>query len=132
MGWKVNSFAGLALAAVAAAVVVPTVPGHYLASDDEVKGAVRTMDAATADLRAAVATELAASPRARPGMSDRHHPKIGALQVHVDEDGAIFVRNPQYDLVLRYAPQRVAKGIEWHCSVAPGKYAIEGCTPAPG
>jgi len=128
MGWKVNAFAGVALAAVAAAVLLPMVPGHYLASDDEVKRATRALYAATAELRRTIGIELLAVKRIEPEVSDRQHPTYGAYQVRINESGTIVARSLKYDVVLVFRPlpggERV---VPWRCRVSPAEYVIDGC-----
>ena len=128
MGWKVNTFAGVALVAVAAALLVPMVPGHYLASDDEVKRAVRTLHEATADLRRTIGLEMLAVKRIEPDVSDRQHPTYGAYQVRINESGTIVARSRKYDVVLVFRPLPGGdKAVPWSCRVSPAKYVIEGC-----
>lgn len=130
MGWKVNTFAGVALAAAAAAVLVPRVPGHYLATDAEVKSAVRALQSATAELRRTIGIEIRAVRRVEPDVSERRHPNYGAYQVRINESGTIVVRSLKYDVVLVFVP--LAGGIKevpWRCRVSPAEYVIEGCEP---
>jgi hypothetical protein len=133
MGWKVNAFAGVALAAVAAAVLLPMVPGHYLASDDEVKRAVRALYAATAELRRTIGIELLAVKRIEPEVSERSHPTYGAYQVRINESGTIVARSMQYDVVLVFRPLPGGeKEVPWRCRVSPAEYVIAGCEPGNG
>ncbi len=130
MGWKVNSFAGIALVAVAAAALLPRVPGHYLASDDEVKGAVQALRDATAELRRTIGIELLAVKRIEPDVSERQHPTYGAYQVRVNESGTIVARSLKYDVVLVFRPLPGGeKVVPWRCRVSPAAYVIEGCEP---
>lgn len=130
MGWKVNTFAGVALAAAAAAVLVPRVPGHYLATDAEVKSAVRALQSATAELRRTIGIEIRAVRRVEPDVSERRHPNYGAYQVRINESGTIVVRSLKYDVVLVFVPlPGGTKEVPWRCRVSPAEYVIEGCEP---
>jgi len=130
MGWKVNTFAGIALVAVAAAALLPSVPGYYLASDEEVKGAVRSLRDATAELRQAIGVEMLAVKRIEPDVSDRRHPTYGAYQVRVNESGTIVARSLTYDVVLVFRPLPGGeKVVPWRCRVTPAAYVVEGCEP---
>ncbi|HSH08131.1 MAG TPA: hypothetical protein VLA41_10755 [Burkholderiales bacterium] len=133
MGWKVNTFAGVALVAAAAALLLPRVPGHYLASDDEVKRAVRALHDATAELRRTVGIELLTVKRIAPDLSERQHPSYGAYQVRVNESGTIVARSLKYDVVLVFRPLPGGeKVVPWRCRVSPGAFVIEGCEPGGG
>jgi len=130
MGWKVNTFAGVALAAAAAAVLVPMVPGRYLASDAEVKSALRALDSATAELRRTIGIEVRAVRRVAPEVSERRHPTYGAYRVRINESGTIVVRSLRYDVVLVFRPLPGGdKVVPWRCLVSPAEYVIEGCEP---
>jgi len=130
MGWKVNTFAGVALAAAAVAVLVPRVPGHYLATDAEVKSAVRALQSATAELRRTIGIEIRAVRRVEPDVSERRHPNYGAYQVRINESGTIVVRSLKYDVVLVFVPlPGGTKEVPWRCRVSPAEYVIEGCEP---
>lgn len=133
MGWKVNTFAGVALAAAAAAVLVPRVPGHYLATDAEVKSAVRALQSATAELRRTIGIEIRAVRRVEPDVSERRHPNYGAYQVRINESGTIVVRSLKYDVVLVFRPLPGGdKAVPWRCRVSPPEYVVEGCEPGGG
>jgi len=130
MGWKVNAFAGVAVAALAAAVLLPMLPGHYLASDDEVKRAVRTLHAATAELRRTIGIELLAVKRIEPEVSDRQDPSYGAYEVRINEGCTIVARSLKYDVVLFFRPLPGGeKVVPWRCRVSPAEYVIQGCEP---
>lgn len=130
MGWKVNTFAGVALVAVAVAALLPRVPGYYLASDDEVKGAVQALRDATAELRRTIGIEMLAVKRIEPDVSERQHPTYGAYQVRVNESGTIVARSLKYDVVLVFRPLPGGENVvPWRCRVSPAAYVIEGCEP---
>ncbi|MEJ2176270.1 MAG: hypothetical protein P8Y76_15650 [bacterium] len=130
MGWKVNTFAGVALAVAAVVVLVPRVPGHYLASDAEVKRALRALYSATAELRRTIGIEVRAVKRVEPDVSERRHPNYGAYQVRINESGTIVVRSLKYDVVLVFrALPGGDQAVPWRCLVSPPEYVIEGCEP---
>lgn len=130
MGWKVNTFAGVALAAAAAAVLGPRVPGHYLASDAEVKSALRALYSASAELRRTIGIEVRAVKRVEPDVSERRHPTYGAYQVRINESGTIVVRSLKYDVVLVFRPLPGGdQAVPWRCLVSPAEYVIDGCEP---
>jgi len=58
MGKKAKIVAGLVAVGAAIAVALPMVPGYWLASDDQVKRAVRAIHGHTAALRKAIGGEL--------------------------------------------------------------------------
>ena len=129
MGWKARTFAGIVLAAGAAAVLVRMVPGHYLASDAEVKGAVRSIYAATAELRSAIGSEILAVKLIEPDVSERQDPTYGRYSVNVNESGTIVARSAKFDVVLVFIPLAGGEKVPWRCRVSPAKYVIEGCEP---
>jgi hypothetical protein len=130
MGWKAKTLAGVALAAAAAAVLLPMVPGHYLASDAEVKRATQALYAATGELRRAIGMEMLALKQVEPEVSERQHPTYGAYQVRINESGTIVVRSLQYDVVLVFRPLPGGEtAVPWRCRVSPAKYVIDGCEP---
>jgi len=106
------------------------VPGYYLASDEEVKGAVRSLRDATDELRQAIGVEMLAVKRNEPDVSDRRHPTYGAYQVRVNESGTIVARSLTYDVVLVFRPLPGGeKVVPWRCRVTPAAYVVEGCEP---
>ena len=128
MGWKARTFAGLVLAGAAAAVVLTRVPGHYLASDAEVKRAVRALHAATTELRDAIGIELRALRSVEPDVSERQHPEFGIYEVRINESGTIVARSRKYGVVLVFIPQSGGtEQVPWTCRIAPAEYVIEGC-----
>ena len=129
MGRKVKIFAALGLTAVAAALLVPKVPGHYFASDATVKSALRAIHSATAELRSAIGVELRALKGIEPDVSTRHHPTYGAYDVRINESGTIVARSQKYDVVLVFRPLPGGAEVPWRCLVSPAAYVIEGCEP---
>ncbi|MDX1376824.1 MAG: hypothetical protein R3357_14760 [Burkholderiales bacterium] len=130
MGWKARTFAGFVLVGAAAAVVLTRVPGHYLASEAEVKRAVRALYGATAELRDAIGIEVRALRSVEPDLSERQHPAFGAYDVRINESGTIVVRSRKYDVVLVFIPLPGGeKQVPWRCRIAPAEYVIEGCEP---
>jgi hypothetical protein len=131
MGWKTFAFGGLVLvAAAAAAVVVPRVPGYWLASDAEVKRAVQALYTQTAGLRKAIGGELLYAKQIEPDSSDRSDPDYGAYHVRISETGTIVVRSRKYDVVLVFRPLPGGeKAVPWRCRVSPARYVVEGCEP---
>jgi len=111
-------------------VLVPMVPGHYLASDDAVKRAVRALYTETAELRRAIGREMLAVRRVEPEVSERRHPTYGAYQVRINESGTIVARSLKYDVVLVFRPLPGGeKEVPWRCRVSPAAYVIDGCEP---
>lgn len=130
MGWKGRIIAGVVLAVGAAAVLVRMVPGHYLASDAEVKSAVRSIYDATAELRRAIGSEILAVKLIEPDFSERQDPDYGSYRVNVNESGTIVARSLEYGVVLVFLPLPGGeKEVPWRCRVSPAKYVIEGCEP---
>jgi|GEM_PF-1857940 len=130
MGWKGRIIAGIVLAAGAAAVLLRMVPGHYLASDAEVKSAVRSIYDATAELRRAIGSEILAVKLVEPDVSERQDPDYGSYRVSVNESGTIVARSLKYEVVLVFIPLPGGeKAVPWRCRVSPAKYVIEGCEP---
>jgi len=130
MGRKGRIIAGVVLAVGAAAVLVRMVPGHYLASDAEVKRAVRSIYDATAELRRAIGSEILAVKLIEPDLSERQDPDFGSYSVNVNESGTIVARSLKYGVVLVFLPQPGGeKAVPWRCRVSPAQYIIEGCEP---
>ena len=130
MGWKTNSVAALVLVGAATALVLPRIPGYWLASDDEVKSAVRAIHRQTAGLRKAIGGELLYAKQIEPDFSVRSDPDYGAYLVRVNESGTIVARSEQYDVVLVFRPLPGGeKSVTWRCRVSPPRYVIEGCEP---
>jgi len=127
MGRKVKTFAALGLAAIAVALLVPMLPGHYLASDATVKSAVQAIHAATAELRRTIGIELRALKSIEPDVSTRRHPTYGAYDVRINESGTIVARSQKYDVVLVFRPLPGGTEILWRCLVSPAAYVIAGC-----
>lgn len=130
MGWKTFTFGGLVLVAAAIAVLVPRLPGHWLASDAEGKRAVRALYTQTAGLRKAIGGELLYAKQIEPESSERSDPDYGAFHVRINESGTIVVRSQKYDVVLVFRPLPGGeKAVPWRCRVSPAQYVIEGCEP---
>jgi len=130
MGWKTNSVAALVLVGAATALVLPRIPGYWLASDDEVKSAVRAIHTQTAGLRKAIGGELLYAKQIEPDFSVRSDPDYGAYLVRVNESGTIVARSENYDVVLVFRPLPGGeKSVTWRCRVSPPRYVIEGCEP---
>jgi hypothetical protein len=130
MGWKTVTVAGVLLVTAAAAVVVPRLPGYWLASDDEVKRAVRAIYTQTAGLRNTIGGELLYAKQIEPDSSERSDPDYGAYHVHINESGTIVARSHKYDVVLVFRPLPGGeKAVPWRCRVSPAQYVIEGCEP---
>ena len=127
MGWKTWTFAGVVLAGAAAAIVVPNVPGYWLASDAQVLRAVRTIHAETAELRKAIGGELLYAKQIEPDTSERLDPDFGRYTVRVNESGTIVARSERYDVVLVFVPLPGGPQVKWRCRISPAAYVIEGC-----
>ena len=130
MGWKTVTFAALLLVGAATALVLPRVPGFWLASDDEIKRAVRAIQTQTEGLRKVIGGELLYAKRIEPDFSVRSDPDYGAYLVRVNESGTIVARSEKFDVVLVFRPLPGGeKSVTWRCRVSPAAYVIEGCEP---
>jgi hypothetical protein len=130
MGWKAKTFVGVALVGAAAAITLPMVPGYWLASDDQVKRAVRAIYGHTAELRKAIGGELLYAKQIDPDESERQDPDFGQFRVRVNESGTIVARSEKYDVVLVFVPlPGGTQEVPWRCRVSPAAYVIEGCEP---
>lgn len=128
MGKKANIFVGLVVLGAAIAVALPMVPGYWLASDDQVKRAVRAIYGHTAELRKAIGGELLYAKQIEPDESERRNPDFGLFRVRVNESGTIVARSEKYDVVLVFVPlPGGSKEVSWRCRVSPAAYVIEGC-----
>jgi len=128
MGKKAKIVAGLVAVGAAIAVALPMVPGYWLASDDQVKRAVRTIHGHTAALRKAIGGELLYAKQIEPDESERQDPDFGRFRVRVNESGTIVARSEKYDVVLVFVPLPGGKAeVPWRCRVSPAAYVIEGC-----
>jgi len=130
VGWKTATVAALLVLGVATAIVLPRVPGYWLASDDEVKRAVRAIHTQTAGLRQVIGGELLYAKQIEPDFSVRSDPDYGAYLVRVNESGTIVARSEKFDVVLVFRPLPGGeKSVTWRCRVSPAEYVVEGCEP---
>jgi len=93
MGWKIAIVAALLLLGAATAIVLPRVPGYWLAPNDEVKRAVRAIHTQTAGLRQVIGGELLYAKQIEPDFSVRSDPDYGTYLVRVNESGTIVARS---------------------------------------
>jgi len=130
MGWKIAIVAALLLLGAATAIVLPRVPGYWLAPNDEVKRAVRAIHTQTAGLRQVIGGELLYAKQIEPDFSVRSDPDYGTYLVRVNESGTIVARSEKFDVVLVFRPLPGGeKSVTWRCRVSPAAYVIEGCEP---
>jgi hypothetical protein len=128
MGKKAKIFVGLVVLGAAIAIALPMVPGYWLASDDQVKRAVRAIYGHTAELRKTIGGELLYAKQIEPDASERQDPEFGRFRVRVNESGTIVARSEKYDVVLVFLPLPGGKTeVPWRCRVSPAAYVIEGC-----
>jgi hypothetical protein len=130
MGWKTITVAAVVLVGAATALVLPRVPGYWLAPDEEVTRAVRAIYTQTEGLRKTIGGELLYAKQVEPDFSWRSDPDYGAYLVRVNESGTIVARSEKFDVVLVFRPLPGGeKSVTWRCRVSPAAYVIEGCEP---